>query len=237
MCSDVHFLKSCAFSSQNLLGISEMLPEVRQNTPITTFLSQLLLVQMLSFQAGLEGGGWQNSPGERWWYKPAWTVAPTSHQAAASVAPFSEGYPDQPASRVCAACVQRRQLSRQGHACPGPGRGYWSNSSSSALLFTLSKEEVGAGTFSALSARWRGGGRSCWEAGGWAVGESVRSARRPQTSHAFLPEGEVGVQSFLSNVEHSTHRDKMEGAWPRCQFFSQLICKELPGFSETVKTS
>lgn len=122
MCSGVCFRKSCAFSSQNPLSISEVLPEVRQNTHHTC-LSQLLLVQMLRFQAGLEGAGWQDSPGERWWYKPARAAAPTRHQASASAAPSSEGCPDQPASRLRAACVQRRQLSRQGHACPGPDRG------------------------------------------------------------------------------------------------------------------
>ena len=121
-------------------------------TPVTT---SLLLVQMLSLRAGLEGAGWQNSPGEPWWYKPARTCSINKPASGCFCCPSSEGCLNQPASRVRAACVQRRQLSRQGHACPRPGRGYWSNSS--ALLFTLSKEEVGAGTFSALPARWRGG--------------------------------------------------------------------------------
>lgn len=194
-------------------------------TPITTFLSRLLLVHVRRFQAGSEGAGWQSSPGERWWYKPARTAAPTSHQVAASAASSSEGCLDQPPSRARAAFVQQWQLSHQGQ----PGPGYCSNSSSSAHLFTLSEGEVGGGT----TARWRGGGRSCWEAGGRALGDGTRSAGQPWTSPTFLPEGEVG----LWNVEHSTHRDKMEEARPWCQVFTQLICKELPGFSEAVKTS
>lgn len=182
---------SCVLSEARTPGCFWDAAQRSGRTPATTFLSGLLPVQMLSFQAGMEGAGWHSCPGERWWYRTARTAAPTNHQGTASSTP-------------------------------------------SALLCTCSKEHVGAGTSSVLPGLVRGGGRSSWEAGRWAVGEGTRSARRPQTSHTFLPEGEVGVWSFLSNLEHSTHRDKMEGAW--CQVFTQLICKELPGFSDAVKT-
>lgn len=147
MCTSL--LKLCAFSSQNPRVFLRCCQRSGR-TPATTFLSGLLLVQMLSSQAGMEGAGWQSCPGEQCWYRTARTAAPTNHQGAASSTP-------------------------------------------SALLCARSKEHMRAGTSSVLPGLVRGGGRSSWEARCCTAGEGARSPRRPQTSHTFLPEGEVGV--------------------------------------------
>jgi len=131
--------------------------------------------------------------------------------------------------------LEKQPVCRSSSSHGWGSRGYRSISSALLLLLTLGEEEMGAGILWAAaglagSGRWRSGGRSCWEAGRWAAGEGTRSARRPQTSHTFLPEGEVGVRSFLSNVEHFTHGDKTEGPWPWCPAFTQPIREELPGF-------
>lgn len=72
-------LKLCAFSSQNPQVFLRCCQKSGR-TPPTTLLSGLLPVQMLRFQAGMEGAGWQSCSGQWWWYRTARTAAPTNHQ-------------------------------------------------------------------------------------------------------------------------------------------------------------
>lgn len=61
MCTSL--LHLCAFSSQNAWVFLRCCQRSGR-TPATTFLSGLLPVQVLSFQAGMEGASWQSCPGE-----------------------------------------------------------------------------------------------------------------------------------------------------------------------------
>lgn len=219
MCSDVRFLKSCAVSSRNPLSISEMLPEVRLNTPITTFLSPLLLVYALSFQAGLEGAGWQNSPGEQWWYKLARTAAPTRHQTAASAAPSSEGYPDQPASSSCSLCAAMAALTAG--ACL-PWAWPWLLEQLLPLLLLLFSSlypyQGGSGCWDSVGAvcqveRQRQvllGGRSPGCGRGRAC--SVPGGPEPPTLSCL--KGKLGFEISCQIQSIPPTRDKMEGAQP-----------------------
>lgn len=117
----MRFLRPCALSSQKPLSTLEMLPEVRLSTHRHVFVSAAAGLSMRS----VSGLGWREQAGRTargsWWRRPARTAAPTTHQAAASAAPSSEGHQPRECrsghavtaalvARVCLALVMEQLL-------------------------------------------------------------------------------------------------------------------------------